>query len=113
MTEFEQLVGGRRSEVEARLTAIESRLAAIRSERSGANDDDEHDPDGATLSTEWSRAEGQRTDAMRELGELDAAQERVAAGSYGACAGCGRPFRSSAFGSFPAARLCVRCASRP
>ncbi len=50
---------------------------------------------------------------MRELAELDAAQERVAAGSYGACAGCGQAIPIERLRLLPAATLCVRCASRP
>lgn len=112
MTGFEEVIEGRRAEVEARLAAIEVRLAAIRFERSGANDDDEHDPDGATLSTEWSRAEGQRADAVRELAALADASERLAAGTYGVCAGCGTAIPIGRLELLPAATLCVRCADR-
>ena len=54
----------RRAEVTDRLAAVEDRLVAIRAARSDATDDDEHDPEGSTLSSEWSRAEGQRSDAL-------------------------------------------------
>jgi len=110
--EFEQLIAERRTELTARLASIEDRLSVIRVARSGATDDDEHDPEGSTLATEWSRAEGQRTDATRELAELDAAIDRVADGTYGVCASCGNPIPVARLRLLPAATLCVPCASR-
>lgn len=109
--EFSALIADRREELTARLAAIEARLAAIRAARSGANDDDEHDPEGSTLSTEWSRAEGQRADATRELIELDAALTRVRTGTYGICASCGTAIPRERLRLLPASMLCVRCAS--
>ena len=108
---FSALIADRHLELTVRLAAIEARLTAIRAARSGATDDDEHDPEGSTLSTEWSRAEGQRADAARELVELDAALERVKAGTYGVCASCGTPIPRERLQLLPAAMLCVRCAS--
>ena len=111
-SQFTELVADRRREVEARLASVEAQLDAIRVARSSANDDDEHDPEGSTLSTEWSRAEGQRADAQRELVELDAALERIAEGDYGLCASCGRAIPIGRLRLLPAATLCVPCASR-
>jgi RNA polymerase-binding transcription factor DksA len=110
--EFTQLIAERRSELEARLAAAEGQLDLIRGARSGATDDDEHDPEGSTLATEWSRAEGQRADITRELAELDAAFERVADGTYGVCASCGTAIPVARLRLLPAATLCVPCASR-
>jgi RNA polymerase-binding transcription factor DksA len=111
-SEFTELVADRRREVEARLASVEARLDAIRVARSSANDDDEHDPEGSTLSMEWSRAEGQRTDAERELVDLDAALDRIAEGHYGVCASCGGAIPIDRLRLLPAATLCVPCASR-
>ena len=109
---FAEVIAVRREELSERLAVVEARLAAIRAERSAATDDDEHDPEGSTLSAEWSRAEGQRADAVRELAELDAALERVHAGSYGVCASCGSAIPDERLRLLPAATLCVACASR-
>ena len=111
-SEFTALMEDRRHEVRARLASIEAQLAGIRDARSGANDDDEHDPEGSTLSTEWSRAEGRRTDALRELAELDAARERIAGGSYGVCLSCGDQIPIDRLRLLPAATSCVPCARR-
>lgn len=107
-----RLIEARRAELSARVAAVEERLTAIRAERSAAIDDDEHDPEGATLSAEWSRAEGQRADAVRELSALDAALERVGNGTYGVCASCGADIPRARLELLPAATLCVGCASR-
>ena len=111
-SEFIGLVENRRREVSARLASVQAQLDVVRAARGGANDDDEHDPEGSTLSTEWSRAEGQRADAERELVELDAARERIEMGVYGACASCGDPIPIGRLRLLPAAVLCVPCASR-
>jgi RNA polymerase-binding transcription factor DksA len=111
-SDFAELVSERRREVQARLASIETQLSGIREARSSANDDDEHDPEGSTLSTEWSRAEGQRADAQRELADLDAARERIATGTYGRCASCGEPIPPGRLRLLPAAALCVPCAER-
>ena len=110
--EFAQLIENRRRDVQSRLDSVAERLEVIRAARSGATDDDEHDPEGSTLSTEWSRAEGQRADAARELADLDAASQRVAEGTYGRCASCGQPIPLDRLRLLPAALLCVPCGSR-
>ena len=107
-----RLVEDRRREVSARLASVTAQLDVIRAARGSANDDDEHDPEGSTLSTEWSRAEGQRADAERELADLDAASERIERGVYGACASCGDAIPTDRLRLLPAATLCVPCASR-
>ena len=111
-SEFLLLVEERRREVSARLASVQAQLDVVRAARGSANDDDEHDPEGSTLSTEWSRAEGQRADAERELSDLDAARERIETGVYGVCASCGDPIPIDRLRLLPAATLCVPCASR-
>lgn len=106
------LIADRRTELETRLASVRSQLDSIRAARSSATDDDEHDPEGSTLSTEWSRAEGQRADAMRELAELDAACERIADGTFGVCVSCGSPIPLERLRVLPATTRCVGCASK-
>jgi DnaK suppressor protein len=105
------LLETRRAQSE-RLRAAELQLAAIREARGDATADDEHDPEGATLSMEWSRAEGRRAAALRELRELDAALARVAAGTYGICRSCGERIPPARLRLLPAATVCVPCAER-
>ncbi|HXR43534.1 MAG TPA: molecular chaperone DnaK, partial [Pseudolysinimonas sp.] len=83
-------IDARRSEIRERLAEVERRLAQLRIARSEWTDE-EHDPEGFTLTHEWSRLEGSRADYAAELIELDRAESRLAAGAYGICAVCGLP----------------------
>ena len=105
------LLEGRRRELNERLATVEAQLLAIREARSGATDDDEHDPEGSTLSLEWSRAEGRHADVLREFADLAAAEARLAEGTYGVCASCGRAIPLERLRLLPTATLCVPCAS--
>ena len=108
---YRALLADVRRDLEATIATDDARLAAIRSARSDANDDDEHDPEGATLSAEWSRAEGLREGAQRELSEIAEAEQRLLEGRYGVCEGCGRDIPAARLHIRPAARMCVSCAS--
>ncbi len=100
-----------RAQVAARLADLERSLADLVRSRESANDDDEHDPEGVTLSSEWSRLSGLAEAARAELAEVDGALERWAAGDYGVCESCGRQIPVERLEVRPFATRCVRCAS--
>ena len=75
-----------------------------------SNADDEHDPEGATIAFERSQVDALVRQAEAHLDEVAAALERVAAGSYGICAGCGEPIDPARLEARPVARTCVGCA---
>lgn len=100
------------ADVGARLAALEAALARLRAERAAESADDEHDPEGVTLSSEWSRLAGLRGDALRERAEVDDALARVADGGYGFCADCGAAIPAARLAVRPTATRCVSCASR-
>lgn len=108
---FGALIASRREGLRRRLDVTHTQLADIRHARSDGTADDEHDPEGSTLSTEWSRSEGQREDAERELAALDAARGRLEAGDYGLCVDCGGAIPLERLTLLPAALRCVPCAS--
>lgn len=101
-------IRARRDEITARLGLIESQLTGIRAAREEWTDD-EHDPEGSTLITEWSRAEGLRGEYLAELAELERAGERLRAGDYGRCARCGERIVDGRLRLRPAATMCVPC----
>jgi DnaK suppressor protein len=103
------LIAERRDRVLERLASASARLDAVRAAR-GEWTDEEHDPEGFTLTHEWSTAEGARADLRAELVELDAAEARVAAGEYGICARCGLPIPIEQLRLRPARREHVACA---
>lgn len=103
------LIAARRDVVAGQLAAVERQLVGIRVAR-GEWTDEEHDPEGFTLTHEWSRLEGARAEAAAELVELDAADARVDAGAFGVCERCGRAIPDAQLERRPARTLCVVCA---
>lgn len=106
MPELERL----RADVEARLARLNADERSLLVDRADGTADDEHDPEGSTLSAEWSRVDALRRGAQAELVEIDAALQRVADGTYGICARCGRRIPDERMEVRPMAELCVACA---
>lgn len=104
-------IADRRDAVLERLADVEARLAGVRAAR-GEWTDEEHDPEGFTLTFEWQQAEGARAAHQAELDELELAAARVADGSYGICASCGLPIPHAQLELRPARTMCVSCAER-
>jgi hypothetical protein len=52
---------------------------------------------------------GAGPEALRELGEIDAALARIADGTYGTCESCGGAIGRDRLRALPEIRLCVRC----
>ena len=102
--ERERLLGAR--------TRLRRSLEEIVEAASGANLDDEHDPEGATVGFERAQVATLLDDAEARLGEVDAALERIRSCTYGSCASCGAPIAAERLEARPAAMLCVACASR-
>ena len=75
------------------------------------NADDEHDPEGQTIAYERSRTGALLRQAEQHLLEIDAADQRVADGTYGYCAVCGKPIAPGRLEARPTARTCVEHAS--
>jgi len=110
--EFTRLLEERRDAIMARLRARAEDLDALAASRSAATADDEHDPEGSTLSDEWSTLAGLDAEARRELTAVDAALRRIAEGTYGRCETCGSRIPLARLRLRPAATQCVACASR-
>ena len=111
-------VGAVRAELERRRAAAAERLAALTGRFDevvaasvDANADDEHDPEGATIAFERSQLDALARAARADLAEIAAAQERLAAGTYGVCERCGRVIAPGRLEARPTARTCVACAA--
>ena len=83
----------------------------IRSARADTPADDEHDPEGSTLSGEWSAAVALRDASRAELTQISQAEERMTAGTYGICEVCGADIPLERLRVRPAATRCVSCAA--
>ena len=96
----------------ARLADLTHDHDAIVAASLDTNADDEHDPEGATIAFERSQVGALVHQVRRHLEEIDAALERVDAGTYAVCEACGGPIGEGRLEALPAARLCIRCAAR-
>lgn len=103
-----RFVAERRAAVERRLADVESRLTDVRTAR-GDWTDEEHDPEGFSLTFEWQQAEGARAEHRAELDDLDRADARIDAGTYGVCEVCGAPIPHAQLELRPARTTCVAC----
>lgn len=107
-----ELLGERLAQVRAQRTALRAAIDDMRVTRSLTVADDEHDPEGSTVSLDQARDAALLDRAERTLAELVAAQERLAAGPYGVCERCGRAIPPERLVARPEARVCVPCARR-
>ncbi|GAA3028022.1 TraR/DksA family transcriptional regulator [Microbacterium dextranolyticum] len=101
----------RRRELDALLARLDADDDAVRADRSAATADDEHDPEGSTLSGEWQRLDALRRSVLDERAEVDAALARLDAGSYGTCVVCGRAIAPARLEARPMATTCIACAA--
>lgn len=102
----------RRAETLDLIEALSRRLGEIVESSAHTTNDDEHDPEGVTVAFERAQVAGLLERAHAELRALDAASERLAAGTYGSCVRCGNPIAPGRLDALPAATTCIRCADR-
>ncbi len=93
-----------------RLASLEREFGGIVEAARDAGTDDEHDPEGATLAFERQHVAALADAAREDLAEIEAAQARLADGSYGICQVCGARISAERLAARPAARTCVGCA---
>jgi DnaK suppressor protein len=103
----EQLLVAERSATVERLARLREDFAGVVDATRDANSDDEHDPEGHTIAFERSQTDALVRQAEHHLTEIDAALERLAAGSYGTCETCGDPIAPGRLQARPTARTCV------
>ena len=99
-----------RAAASARWAALEATRADVIAASSGANADDEHDPDGATIGFERAQLQALTERAHAHLVAVDAALARLGAGTYGSCERCEQPIAPARLVVRPTATTCVRCA---
>ncbi len=104
------LLEDERRRTEVRLAALTADYEGVISASRDTNADDEHDPEGATIAFERSQVGTLLTQAREHIAEVDAALERLDAGSYGTCECCCEPIAADRLQARPTARQCIRCA---
>jgi DnaK suppressor protein len=100
-----------RDEAELQIASLTGDLNGVIDASISSNADDEHDPEGATIAYERAQVAALLAGARRRLADLDAALERLDAGTYGRCERCGLPIPAERLAVRPSARTCVSCAS--
>ena len=95
-----------------RAAEFDDQMSEVRHARSEASADDEHDPEGPTMTQEWSQRTAVLADVRAELAGVERALARIADGSYGTCANCGGRITVARLDARPTATLCIDCARR-
>jgi DnaK suppressor protein len=111
MTDPAALLAQRVAELRTQRTALTTAITAMRVARSLTFADDEHDPEGSTVSLDQARDAALLDQTERTLTELIVAQQRIADGSYGVCERCGGAIPTERLQARPEARFCVPCAA--
>lgn len=107
---FDRMLAERRQGDVAQAQRHAEALGTLLSSRSESTADDEHDPEGPTLSSEWSRLHALRSDTAADIAAVDAARERIRLGRYGICTTCGRAIGAQRLQARPTTELCIVCA---
>jgi DnaK suppressor protein len=96
-----------RADLRARLARLDDDLAGLFEASRDSNADDEHDPEGQTIAYERSQLSSVADRTRDHLAEVEAALDRVVAGTYGICEVCHRPIDPERLEARPTARTCV------
>lgn len=107
-----ELIASARDTVTERIAALSADVTGMVAASRDANADDEHDPEGSTIAFERAQMLALLDRARVELDELDAAERRLAAGTFGRCVRCGGAIGDERLAARPATGTCVACAAR-
>ncbi len=110
--DFADLLADRVAQARAQQTALTRAIEDMRTARSLTFADDEHDPEGSTVSLDQARDVALLDRTERSLAELAAAQQRLVDGTYGVCERCGGDIAPERLRARPEARRCVPCTVR-
>jgi DnaK suppressor protein len=105
-----QIIRDEQIQTRGRIASLRADFVAMVAASTDANVDDEHDPEGSTIAFERAQVSSLIRQAEEQLAELDAANRRLAAGTYGRCERCARPIAAARLEARPAARTCIDCA---
>ena len=108
---FGELLDERIGQAREKISGV---VADIREVTLAAKDtpaDDEHDPEGSTVTVERNNEMALLAAAEASLIELLDARVRLDEGTYGVCETCGNPIPAERLDIRPEARFCVACAA--
>ena len=109
--DVKDVLAAERAGVVARIAELRRDLDRLIQDSVGANADDEHDPEGATIAFERAQLSSLLDAGERRLREIDRTVAGLDAGTYGQCERCGQPIGAERLAARPSASTCVTCAS--
>ena len=101
--EFERRLREARRKVWGTVAATDAELETLEAHQAGEPADDAAT---AGVAAVLGKLEGRE---RHLLDEIDAAQARLSAGTFGACERCGKPIRLARLRAVPTTRLCIAC----
>lgn len=110
MERIRDRLGVEREETLARLASLTRSFDDVVASIDGVGNDDEHDPEGATIGFERAQIAALLDAARVQLRSIDDALERIANGSYGRCVVCERAIPLERLEVRPTSLTCVTCA---
>src|ERR1700754_296483 len=110
MEEAHDLLEAQRRQALQRLASLSGDFHGVVAASQDSNADDEHDPEGATIAFERSQVISLVQQVQKQLAEIEAAFDRLSAGTYGACEHCAQPISPARLRARPTARTCITCA---
>jgi RNA polymerase-binding transcription factor DksA len=99
-----------RAETERRIASLQREYDGVVEGARDSNIDDEHDPEGATIAFEREQLAALLEQARARLSEIEQAEHRLDAGTYGLCRQCGGPISDERLAARAAAQTCIECA---
>ena len=110
MNEIEDHLRAERAATLDSIAALTRSFGEIVASIEGVGNDDEHDPEGATIAYERALLASLLDSARAQLLVIDDALGQIGTGSYGRCAACGEPISPDRLRALPTTPTCIRCA---
>jgi RNA polymerase-binding protein DksA len=107
---FRQLLEDKAAEAHRQIDRLTADIREVTLAGREIPTDDEHDPEGSTLSLERAREEALLSSTEAELAEVREAIARMDRGAYGVCERCGTNIPRERLEARPEARFCITCA---
>lgn len=109
---FQNRLEEEKARLEQIIRDIEEEQEGIRlTETSSERSPDPNTAEGGSLAFELEKELSLSQNARDLLSKVEEALERIAGGSYGNCAECGKPIPVARLTALPYTKLCVRCAA--
>jgi DnaK suppressor protein len=109
-TELGTLVQQQLEDTCQRIVDLEAELRSIVESSEGANIDDEHDPEGATIAYERALVISLLDTARSTATRLEVARGSLDDDTFGRCVSCGGPIEVERLFARPSTTTCVDCA---